>query len=117
MQKKALRITTFSEFDEHSCSLFKELQILKFSDIVKSFVAIFMYKFYNHQLPSVFNELFILVDQIHSHNTRLACRQTYDLPIPHTNYGIFNVRFQGPKIWNSVEENVKALSLLSSERF
>ena len=70
-----------------------------------------MYKFYNHQLPSVFNVFFISVDQIHSHNTRLVCRQTYYLPKPRTNYGIFNIRFQGPKIWNAIEENVKALSL------
>ena len=72
-----------------------------------------MYKFYNHQLPSVFKDLFIAVDKIHRYNTRLACKETYYLPKPRPNYGIFNIRFQGPKIWNSIEENVKTLCLMS----
>ena len=42
---------------------------------------------------SVFNDLFISVDEIHSHNIRLDCRQSYYLPKPRTNYGIFNMRF------------------------
>ena len=25
-----------------------------------------------------------------------------------TNYGIFNIRFKGPKVWNSISENLKA---------
>ena len=24
-----------------------------------------------------------------------------------TNYGIFNIRFKGPKVWNSISENLK----------
>ena len=28
-----------------------------------------------------------------------------------SNFGIFNVNFQGPKVWNSIEDNTKLLSL------
>ena len=28
-----------------------------------------------------------------------------------TNYGIFNIRFKGPKVWNSISENLKTFSI------
>ena len=28
-----------------------------------------------------------------------------------TNYGIFNIRFQGPSVWNSIDEDIKLSSL------
>ena len=35
---------------------------------------------------------------------------SYSLPKARTNYGIFNIRFQGVKVWNSVDESTKLLS-------
>ena len=34
LQKKAMRVITFSHFDEHSSLLFKGLQILKFTHLI-----------------------------------------------------------------------------------
>ena len=44
-------------------------------------------------------------------NTRLAVKQTYYLPNARTNYGMFNIRFKGPKVWNDLDENIKGFSL------
>ena len=101
LQKKAVRIITFSSFDQHSSPLFKYLNIIKFFDLVKLHISIFMYKFHNNQLPSVFCDLFISVNKIHKYNTRLASKQSYYLRKARTNYGIFNIRFQAPTVWNS----------------
>ena len=49
--------------------------------------------------------------QIHSYTTRLAAKQSYCLPKARTNYGIFNIRFQGPSVWNSIDEDIKSSSL------
>jgi hypothetical protein len=70
-----------------------------------------MYKFHNNRLPSVFCDFFISVNKIHKYNTRLASKQSYYLPKARTNYGIFNIRFQGPTVWNSVDENLKSCSI------
>ena len=35
----------------------------------------------------------------------------YTLPKVRTNYGIFNIRFKGPKLWNSISENFKTFSI------
>ena len=34
-----------------------------------------------------------------------------------TNYGIFNIRFKGPKVWNSISENLKTLTDFSISNF
>ena len=37
-----------------------------------------------------------------------AANQSYYLPRARTNYGIFNIRFQGPKVWNSLGKDIKS---------
>ena len=39
---------------------------------------------------------------------------TYYLPKARTNHGKFNIRFQGPMIWNSIDEDFKSQASLSS---
>ena len=112
LQKRAIRLITFSKFDEHSSPLFKLLNIIKLHDLVTLHIAIFMFKFHNQLLPSVFNTYFTAVDHIHKYNTRSAAGKSYYLPTARTNYGKFNIRFQGPKIWNSIfAEHLKSPSL------
>ena len=76
---------TFSRFDEHSSPLFKSLEILKFLDLVTFHLAVFMYKYHNQLLPSVFNSFFTKISQIHTYNTRLGAKQSYYLPKARTN--------------------------------
>ena len=70
LQKKAMRVVTFSRFDEHSSPVFKRLQVLNFSDRVTLHITMFMYIYHRRLLPSSY--LFTPVYQIHSYNTRLS---------------------------------------------
>ena len=36
---------------------------------------------------------------------------TYAIPKVRTNYGIFNIRFQGSKVWNAISDDIKLLPL------
>ena len=36
---------------------------------------------------------------------------TYALPMTRRNYGIFNIRYQGAKIWNDISDDMKLLPL------
>ena len=110
IQKKALRIMTFSKQDANSSPLFKYLKIVKYSDLFYLNIIIFMHKFHNHLLQPVFNNFFTLINKTHNYNTRLASKQSYSLPKARTNYAIFNIRFQGVKLWNSLDESLKFLS-------
>ena len=92
-------------------SIIQVFEHYKVFDLVKLHISIFMYKFHNDRLPSVFRDFFISVNKIHKYNTRLASKQSHYLPKVRTNYGIFNIRFQGPTVWNSVDENLKSCSI------
>lgn len=38
-------------------------------------------------------------------------KMTYTIPTARTNYRIFNIRFQGAKVWNDISEDIKLLPL------
>ena len=69
-----------------------------------------MHQFYTKQLPSSFDNFFTLLSARHPYNTRIASRNNYYLPKARTNYGIFNIRFTGAKVWNLIEISDKNLS-------
>ena len=54
---------------------------------------------------------FTTPENVHNYNTRAAANQTYYLPRPRTNYGLFNICFHGLKMWNSLAKYVKSPSL------
>jgi hypothetical protein len=66
-----------------------------------------MHTYHHDKLPPVFHDLFVPVKKIHSYNMRLASKESYSLPKTRTNFGIFNIRYQGPKIWNSLGKDDK----------
>ena len=111
LQKKSVRIITFSPYNCHSSPLFKSLQVIKFFDLVELHIAIFMYKFHNGLLPPTFHSYFTKITDIHRYNTRLAAKQSYYLPYARTNYGHFNIRYKGPSVWNTIENDIKLSSL------
>ena len=110
LQKKAIRIITFSHFQDHTSPLYRTLKIIKLFDVIFLHLAIFMHKFHHHLLPSVFDSFFTPINKVHKYNTRLSSKMSYSLPKARTNYGIFNIRFQGVKVWNSLDESTKLLS-------
>ena len=62
LQKKAVRLMTFSKFNSHSLPLFTQLRILPFQDFVKFLNIIFLFNLLNKNLPSPFYETFDLRD-------------------------------------------------------
>ena len=105
---------TFSQYDGHSSPLFKSLQIIKISDLINLNVILFMHKFHNDLLPSVFNNYFTLISRTHNYNTRLASKHSYSIPSKDKlcNIRLCNIRFQGGKLWNSLDESLKFLSMI-----
>jgi hypothetical protein len=58
LQKKATRLMTFSNFDEHTEPLFKIKGLLKLNDLIFLYNSLFMYDFYNNKLPLSFENFF-----------------------------------------------------------
>ena len=111
LQKKVVRVITFENFDAPSSPKFKCLSILKLPDLVTLYVSIFMHKFHQQLLPSVFNNFFADVRDMHTYDTRFAAKHSYYVPKIRTNFGKFSIRYQGPKVWNFLEKNIKSYSV------
>ena len=80
IQKKVIRIITKSKYNAHTEPLFKKMNILKYTDLVKLKAIKFYYKYCNNQLPEYFKS-FILEPQQHNYNTR----QNNNIRTFHTN--------------------------------
>ena len=109
LQKKAIRVISFSPYWSHTSHIFKKLNLLKFPDIINVYTALFMLQYSQCRLPVGFDDFFPLVNNKHQYRARLASKSTFYLPSVRTNYGIFNIRFSGPKIWNTIDETLKPL--------
>ena len=86
---------TFSKIDNHTDPLFKQLHILKFTDLITLYIATFMYKFHHKLLPVAFDNYFQLISSKHQYNTRLASIWSYCINHVRTNYGKFGFRCKG----------------------
>ena len=70
-QKWLLRIITNSKYNAHTDPLFKQLELLKLSDLVTLNALKFYYKYSNMQLPEYFYNFNITTQGVHhTHNTR-----------------------------------------------
>ena len=103
LQKSLIRIVSRSSFDAHANPIFASLRILKFEDIGKV-----MYLYKNGLLPDSFNDMFLLNCDIHSYNSR--SKNSFRLPYCRTNVRKFSLRFQGPKIFNSLSSEIQNAS-------
>ena len=76
MQKKAICLITFSDFNAHTSPLFFELKLLKLQDHIKLQTLYFMLQFFTGTLPKIFDSFFIKTSDKHNVNTRFATRTT-----------------------------------------
>ena len=70
LQKRALRIMTNSKYNAHTEPLFKELEMLKVSDIFDVQCMKFWYKFVNKSLPEYFGTMFTFNNELYQIETR-----------------------------------------------
>ena len=93
LQKKIIRIITFSHYLAHTEPLFMSLEILPLEKIFYHRCGLMMYKYHNNLLPCSISQLYAKNDSIHNHNTR--CSNL--LRVPHGSKSFTNV---SARIWN-----------------
>ena len=107
MQKKAICLITFSDFDAYTSPLFSQLKLLKVQDNIKLY---FMHQLFTGKLLKIFDSFFIKTSDKHNVNTRFATRLTFYVPKIRINYGRFNIRYNGPILWNETDEKFNILT-------
>ena len=106
LQKKCIRIMTFSDFNSHTNPLFIDLKLLKIRDIIKSQQLKVAYEFYKNLLPTDLNNLFEFDSDIHNYPTHSASNYLLHIPrIYTTTYGNKSIKYQCPILWNTTIKN------------
>ena len=106
LQKKALRIISNSNYLSHSAPIFKNYNLLNVSDSYELELSTFMYKHFTNQLPEVFNNYFVKNSKENMYCTRNI--EDYKTCQTKTMFAHKAMRNAGPKIWNSIDVNVKS---------
>ena len=108
LQKKCVRLLTFSDYCEHSSPIpiFKSLKVLKPQVIIKFSLLKLIYFYFNDQLPLQAINIFIKNESVNLYNTRGSKL----LFIPHINTTHFDkklLRYNGPLTWNNLSQTMK----------
>ena len=70
LQKRCIRIITYTEFTEHTSRIFSELKLLKVKDIVLLTKLLYMFSFINENVSAELNTILAINRSIHSYETR-----------------------------------------------
>jgi hypothetical protein len=108
IHKRIIRTITCSGFRSHTAQLFTENKLLTISQINTYILCDFVYKYFNGDLPSVFNNIFTLNENIHPHSTRHS--NDIRIPLSRLNCRINSPVILGANLWNNLPINVKKAS-------
>ena len=89
LQKRAIGMITNSSYLSHMEPLFHRLKILKIHDVHIFQTSIFMYKYYQEQLPFLFNNIYSLNSNHRTYHSRRS------------------LRHHGPDVWNNLPNSVR----------
>jgi len=104
LQKKVVRIITFSKYNEHTYQLFMSLKVLNIYKLYVQYVGLFMFKVYNKFTPSSLNCLFDYNREYHDYVTRQT--NHYHIPLFNTQICQRSIRYNGVITWNYILEHV-----------
>ena len=108
LQRKCVRIMSFAAFNSHSNDLFIDLGLVKVRDLISLNQLKLVYDFHNNQLPSDLMPLFKLSSDVHTISRELNStinRLLYIPAVKTSTYGLDSIRYQCPKLWNSMFES------------
>ena len=112
LQKKALRIMSFTPFSSHSSSYFHDYNILKLCDIINIEACAFINNCFNNNTFSVLAERFKFVSESCAQNTRSSSKGLLFVRSYNTStFGRKSVICSTTLIWNHLKINTVIMIL------
>ena len=105
LQKRAIRTINVMDFYAHTDPLYVKVKALKIKDIYCHQLGSLMYQAFHSTLPFSIRSIFVQNTDIHSHYTRQATN--YHIPSIRTSFAHKTIKFEGPKLWNSLGDSLK----------
>ena len=110
LQNKAIRVITNSDRRSSITPLFRNLKVLKIADLYTYEIAKLMHQYSKNMLPHCFSTFFSSLSKIHDRQSRSKSKNNLYLPKFSTCRCQRSLRFQGVKIWNSLNAHLKKQS-------
>ena len=111
LQKKAIRIITYLEYNCPSNPLFINMKVLPIHQLITLNTLIFMYNFHIGHLPQIFKSLFVINSSVHSHNTRQ--RILLHKPPVRTTHALNSFKNVGISKWNNLSPDIRSSTTLT----
>ena len=102
LQNKAIQIISKNSRRSPITKQCHKLKVLKIINLYTYEVAKLMHQPTSLKLPPCFTSIFTNISDIHARNTRSKSKINFFLPKYSTTRCQKSIRFQGPKIWNSL---------------
>ena len=103
MQKRAVRAISNQSYLAHSLPIFRELTLLRLSDIFKLKLLTFVFESTNKIAPVCFHNFFSSNSSIHHYETRQSVRGDFYLVRKNTvQYGVKCIQYMGATLWNNL---------------
>jgi hypothetical protein len=111
-QKAAIRLISNANFNAHTAPLFKSLQILPVTLLVKSAFINFMHRFHYNKLPAGLNHTWsTLCNRLDSAGApHLHHKANYLIPFARTDHVTRFPLTQAPKLWNELPSAIRNIS-------
>jgi len=117
LQKKAVRLMSFSDKDAPSGPIFKDLNILKLNDLITTNNIMFVHKTLNKLTPSHFGNYFEPHAPNHNHATRNNPSSEYSLPpgsVSLDNISLDSLKYKCAHDWNDMLKTLSRTNLLNT---
>ena len=104
LQKRIVRIITFSDKMAHTNPIFKNLHVLPIDKLIHNRIGVFMYKIFYKLQPTIINNMYTQNLNVHTHNTR----QKHHLHVSTGSSDFYTKSFYCSSIliWNDIMRNV-----------
>ena len=99
-------------------SLFLDLKLLTITDLYRFEVSKLFYRIHykSFNLCRAETEKMILLDDLHTYNTRRKLKCNYFLPRVQTTQAQSFIQFLGAKIWNQIPAEIKKMNFLNLKK-
>jgi hypothetical protein len=112
LQKRVVRIISYSSFRAHTDPLFVSLNLLNMTNLYVYSLSIFMYKVINGKLPNHISKSFHRNHHFHHHSTRHS--HLFHVPLYRSSKLQRSARYKAVYHWNRIEKNIVCNCSLST---
>ena len=116
LQKKAIKVINFANFNDPVDPLYQHSKIIKFTDSIKLSNLLTAHDSIHNKLPVILNKIFILRKDAHNYTTR-NCNMLTLPPAKTTTYGIKSIEYQCVTMWNRLIVESPNTEIHSLNRF